>query len=96
LGPSLRARSPDTPCTMQSAVARSKREWMAPPPARECLGYGRPPRSRDDFDVERALQEARFYTPEDTIIIRNIGTMGVRPTQIMMNHTAPGEIWWDG
>jgi hypothetical protein len=22
--------------------------------------------------------------------------MGVRPTQIMMYHTAPGEIWWDG
>ena len=22
--------------------------------------------------------------------------MGVRPTQIMMYHTAPGQIWWDG
>ena len=48
------------------------------------------------FDVEKALQEAGVYTPEDTIIIRNIGAMGVRPTQIMMYHTAPGEIWWDG
>ena len=48
------------------------------------------------FDVEKALQEAGVYTPEDTVIIRNIGAMGVRPTQIMMYHTAPGEIWWDG
>jgi hydroxylamine dehydrogenase len=48
------------------------------------------------FDVEKALQAAGVYTPEDTIIIRNIGAMGVRPTQIMMYHTAPGEVWWDG
>jgi hydroxylamine dehydrogenase len=48
------------------------------------------------FDIEKALQQAGVYTPQDTIMIRNIGAMGVRPTQIMMYHTAPGEIWWDG
>ena len=48
------------------------------------------------FDIEKALMQAGVYTPEDTIIIRNIGAMGVRPTQIMMYHTAPGEVWWDG
>jgi len=46
------------------------------------------------FDIEKALMHTRasFYTPEDTIIIRNIGAMGVRPTQITMYHTAPGEL----
>jgi hypothetical protein len=48
------------------------------------------------FDIEKALMEAGVYTPEDTIMIRNIGAMGVRPTQIMMYHNAPGEVWWDG
>ena len=48
------------------------------------------------FDIEKSLQQAGVYTPEDTIMIRNIGAMGVRPTQIMMYHTAPGEVWWDG
>ena len=48
------------------------------------------------FDIEKALMDAGVYSPEDTIIIRNLGAMGVRPTQIMMYHTAPGQIWWDG
>jgi hydroxylamine dehydrogenase len=48
------------------------------------------------FDIGEQLKKAGVYKPLDQIMIRNIGAMGVRPTQIMMYHTAPGEVWWDG
>ena len=48
------------------------------------------------FEIGDELKKAGVYTPIDHIKIRNIGAMGVRPTMIMMYHTAPGEIWWDG
>ena len=48
------------------------------------------------FEIGGELKKAGVYTPIDHITIRNIGAMAVRPTMIMMYHTAPGEIWWEG
>ena len=48
------------------------------------------------FQIGDELKKAGVYTPLDHITIRNIGAMAVRPTMIMMYHTAPGYIWWEG
>ena len=48
------------------------------------------------FEIGDELKKAGLYTPLDHITIRNIGAMAVRPTMIMMYHTAPGYIWWEG
>ncbi len=48
------------------------------------------------FDIGKELKQKGVYTPVDHITIRNIGAMAVRPTTIMLYHTAPGYIWWEG
>lgn len=48
------------------------------------------------FDVEKKLEQEGLATPIDRKIVRNIGAMAVRPTEIAMFHYAPGYIWWDG
>ncbi|WP_456426089.1 multiheme c-type cytochrome [Desulfurobacterium sp.] len=48
------------------------------------------------FDVEKQLEKEGLATPIDRKIVRNIGAMAVRPTEIAMFHYAPGYIWWDG
>jgi len=48
------------------------------------------------FEVEKELEKRGLHTPLDRKIVRNIGAMAVRPTEIAMFHYAPGYIWWDG
>ncbi len=48
------------------------------------------------FEIGNELKAKGVYTPTDHIKIRNIGAMAVRPTTIMLYHTAPGYIWWEG
>lgn len=48
------------------------------------------------FDAGNELKKVGVFTPLDNKKILDIGAMGVRPTQIMMYHTSPGLIWWDG
>jgi hypothetical protein len=48
------------------------------------------------FQIERDLEKAGLHTPLDRKIVRDIGAMAVRPTEIAMFHYAPGYIWWDG